>query len=461
MENKTQTSAKAQRSQLTPTASNKGLIIQYVIFIIIFTVIIGIFSLVMVGVASYRSLIDDSNFLSTSEVYNGPVSQRAPELGELPATSKLYSDNYLTKELVKRYLDNTALISTDGNVIITADFVKKGLSYQPSYKTQFYTKYLLKNFLNETSLIAFDFPFPNQTNSQEISNARLLVDGVEVPDAKTKITLSTYPATDYYYAGTQVDGLHWEGKIAANSQVTVEVSYNTVGLASFNYLGLENPKKSQDFKFALEILGTRAYNVASGLSKDGIEYGDNSVKLLWDKQDLYSTPTINVEVGTKLNPGNQVARVYFTMAPVYAVFAAVLLFLAYKFAKPLRIFDLFLITVLFVVYFPLIHYLASFTIDPTMEIFANMKNVKDFSMPLYGAFAIALAVVGGLIYYFLGKVSNFKFASKVGIPTLILFLGFFPLVVTIPEYSILLVLVGVIALIAIMTQVRVKMLQKE
>jgi hypothetical protein len=149
------------------------------------------------------------------------------------------------------------------------------------------------------------------------------------------------------------------------------------------------------------------------------------------------------------------------MAPVYFVFISILSYMAYKFSKRLAIFDIGLITVLFTVFFPLIHYISSFTIDPTMEVFSSLSNVGYYSMPLYLAFLIAWLVAGGLMYYLIGKITNFNFSTRIGIPMIILFLGFFPLVVTIPEYSVLLMLIGVVALITIAIQTRIRLLQSQ
>nr|HRO65876.1 hypothetical protein [Candidatus Dojkabacteria bacterium] len=293
-------------------------------------------------------------------------------------------------------------------------------------------------------------------------NATLLVDGVEVTNAKTQITINpTKSPYDYnYYNNTQYDGLSWEGKIPAGEDVNVEVRYETVGVSSFNYEGIENPKGSQDFKFKVTINGTRSYDVNDGLAVTDREFGDGAVSLFWDKPDLYSKPKVSITVGDKLNPSAQVSRVYLTMAPVYFVFIIITLYLAYRFGKrKLSLFDMLLVTILFTLYFPFVHYLSSFTIDPTIELFSNFSKVPNFSMPLYLAFLIAVVVIGGLMYYLLGRIAGFKFSSKFVIPEMVLALGFFPLVVTIPEYSMLLVIVGVIALMAIIIQTRVRMLR--
>src|SRR5690606_37137206 len=149
--------------------------------------------------------------------------------------------------------------------------------------------------------------------------------------------------------------------------------------------------------------------------------GDNSVELVWNKPDLYSRPVVQVSVGDKLNPSTQVSRVYMTTAPVYFIFIIIILYLAYRFGKNrLTIFDMLLLTILFTVYFPLVHYLSSFTIDPTIEIFSNLKNVPTFSMSLYVAFGLPVIVIGGLMYYLLGRVSGFRFSSKFAITSIVL-----------------------------------------
>jgi len=439
-----------------------SLVIQYIFFTIIFTIIIGVFSLIMSAIAQERNEIAYRNYSGTAELYGGPLAQSAPSLGMLDTKSSLYVENDLSYDVAKRYVENTSLQSTDADVTITADFVKKGLVYQPTFKTSFKSVYLLRNELNEESLIKFQFPFPGNISSQEISNATLLVNGEEVTNAKSQITINpTKSPYDYnYYNNTQYDGLSWEGKIPAGEDVNVEVRYETVGVSSFNYEGIENPKGSQDFKFKVTINGTRSYDVNDGLAVTDREFGDGAVSLFWDKPDLYSKPKVSITVGDKLNPSAQVSRVYLTMAPVYFVFIIITLYLAYRFGKrKLSLFDMLLVTILFTLYFPFVHYLSSFTIDPTIELFSNFSSVPNFSMPLYLAFLIAVVVIGGLMYYLLGRIAGFKFSSKFVIPEMVLALGFFPLVVTIPEYSMLLVIVGVIALMAIIIQTRVRMLR--
>ena len=437
----------------TKSESKSNTVIKYVVFVFLFTVLIGVFSLIMAGIASYRNdVVNYNNYVNTSVVYNGPLEQEAPSLRGLDMTSDFYKSNNLTPQIAKKYIDNTFLTSTIGNVVISAEFVKKGLALQPTYRTSFSGDYILKNELDEKSVISFIFPFPVNSADSEISNAVLIVNGEEVKDAKTKVDLS-----DQYGYQNKADGLKWEGEVPAEGEVKVKVSYDTVGLSLFTYRGIENFKGSQDFDFTVRINGTRSYNVVNGLSVDKRTFGDNFVELKWNKKSLFSSPLVSVSVGEKLNPSTQVSRIYLTMSPLYAVFMAIFIFLAYKFAKPLRIFDLFLITVLFTVFFPFVHYLSSFTVDPTMELFSSIQNVTEFSMPLYAAFAIAWVLIGGLMYYLIGRMESFRFSTKFLIPTLVLFLGFFPLVVTIPEYSMLLVIIGFIALIAILVQVRIKL----
>ncbi len=435
--------------------SKTAIFVQYLVSIILFTVLIGVFSLFMLGVVNFRDDISEQNYSEVSQIYRGPLKQSSPILKEIDASDSFYINNSLTPDIIRKSLDNTFLKATDAKVVLTTDYVKKGLVYQPSYKTAFAGKFILENSSDVESFVKFEFPLPSNYGIGEISNAKLIVDGKEITDAK-----STSSATNSYtYIEEVTNVLLWTGKVEPKKEFTVEVSYDTVGLSYFQYDGIENSKRSQDFKFDLTINGTRAYNVVNGLSVSERVFGDNSVQLLWDKENLYSKPAINVSIGDKLNPSEQVSRVYFVMTPVYFVFMSILCYLAYKFSKRFTIFDIGLISVLFTVFFPLMHYISGFTIDPTMEVFASVANVGFYSMPLYLAFLIAWIIVGALMYYLIGKLTDFKFANKIGIPMLILFLGFFPLVVTIPEYSVLLMLVGVVALIAIAIQTRIKLLK--
>lgn len=437
------------------------LVIKYIITIIVISGILGIFSLFMMQIVSMRNDISIMNYSNTELLYNGPLTQSSPTLGLIESDSVIAKEYNYTPDIWRQFAENTFLTKTEATVDLTANFVKKGLTYQPSYETKFYAKYSLENTLDKESIIKFEFPFPSNIINGEISNAVLKVNGEIIKDAKNVVTgtvlYDSYDPSYYPMPSNSVNGLKWEGKIAANTTSIVEVQYDTVGMSLFSYEGIDNPKKSQDISLVMTINGTRSYNIISGLSVDKREFGDNFVKLTWDKKDLFSKPQVSVSIGEKLNPSEQVARVYFTLVPVYIVMISILVFLAYKFSKPFAVFDIALVSFLYALYFPLIHYLSSFTIDPTIEIFSQIANVGEYSMPLYMAFVIAFVLIGGLLYYFVGRITSFRFSTRYMLPCLVLFLGFFPLVVTIPEYSILLVLVGVVALMFIIIQTRIKL----
>lgn len=451
------------------------LVLKYAIAVLIFTGLIGVFSLVMSAVSAQRADITESNYASTARIYNGPLTQASPTINAFSEAedSAFYKAQPITTEQATAYAKNTALLSTSGDVVIAADFVKKGLSYQPTYRTTFQASYVLKNSLTEPSVVTFAFPFPANTTDSEISNATLSVDGKEIEDAKAQFDRDTYFSNlsdttikpfyesdygdSYDYTTQTVPGLKWAGEIPAQGNVTVTVTYETVGLSLFRYEGIENPNGAQDFNFKVTINGIRAYDIPDGLSVDSKEFGSKQVVLNWSKTNLYSTPTVAVAVGDKINPSRQVSRVYLVMTPLYIVAMTILLFLFYRFGKRLSVFDLALFTVLYVLYFPIVHYLSSFTIDPTIEVFSALDTVGYFSMPLYGAFAITWCVIGGLMFYLTARLSGTTFAVKFLLPCLVLFLGFFPLVLTVPEYSILLTLIGITALVTIVIQSRLKL----
>jgi hypothetical protein len=418
----------------------------YIVPTIVYSVLIGVFSVFMIIVVNERTRISDYNNSNLTRIYSGSLNQIAPNLNKISEYSDYAKQNALTNEQIKSYIENTFLVSTKGKVDIYADFVKKGLEYYPSYKTEFASIYKLSNTLNEKSFVNFEFPFPIGSDTHEISGVKLSVNGVEKNHTKAKIDIG----------GVSYDGLKWEGEIPADGVIDVEVTYSTVGLALFRYEGMENPLGSQNLNFDVTVHGTRSYDIAEGLSVDNREFGDNQVKLSWNKTGLYSKPLISVNVGGVLNPSRQVSRVYFVMAPLYVVFSIVLIFFVESSGKTLKFIDVSLSTLLYVLFFPLFHYLSSFTIDPTMQAFSAFPNINYFTMPLYLAFAIAWGLIILLYSYLFAKVVDLKFViSKV--PFLALLLGFFPIVVTIPEFTVLLALVGVVFLSVIAITIRPKL----
>lgn len=433
------------------------------------SIVVIFVALVLLVKASERSEIDDQMDEWTSTNYGGVVEQSAPKLNAVPSSSMVYED--MTKErgemsvaIAKQFVQNTNLKSTDGDVVVKVDLRKRGLRFEPTFKTEFSAKYVLENTSDEKVAVQFEFPFPDNVQSKEINNARLLVDGVEQekPVRREEVVTSNYDEFGDYYEEevTYKTGLYWEGKIAANDEKEIKVEYNTVGLARFSYEGIENPEGSQDFNFDMKIVGSRKYDNEGGLSIDEKEYitedGENGVILKWDKSDLFSKPDVQVEVATRVQPSTHLQEIYKIMVPLYFAFAGALIIMVLIMKKEFGGVDMMITAALFTVFFPFLHYLVSFNIDPSADVLAGYSGIVEFTMPLYAAFAIALGVVGGLIVYLIGRVSGAKFAFGVGLPLVVVFMAFFPLAMTLPEYKYLLALIGVVAILAVIVQMRAK-----
>jgi hypothetical protein len=425
---------------------------KYAFLVVIFTLSIFVFSIFMASVASQRSRIADTNYQNTTQIYNGEINQSG---GSLSAIDRNADSRILKKELsglinqdeavinqkIKQFVNHANIISTNIVANIDTEFVKKGLEYQPSFTTKFKAEYIIQNSLEEKSLVKFNFPFPFDVNSGEISNVRLLENGKEVPNPKINNQLS------------------WAGTLPANGKTTITVEYETVGLSGISYEGLENLLGSQDFNMVVNINGTRSYDIRSGLSATEKEFGENSVSLKFEKPNLWGKPLVDVKIADKQAPSNKISRIYIIMAPIYLVFISILIWAFNKNKKPIKIKDLIITTVLFTLYFPFLHYLASFSIDPTMQSLSGFKTVGYFSLSLYGAFGIGLLLIGALLTYLYSRVYGAKLTLKSLLPLIIMFFGFFPLVITVPEFAILLVLVGVVLLTAFFIQNRVNELQ--
>ncbi len=437
--------------------------------------------ILLVKTQERQQLIYDMS-LKTEYNLGGAVKQMAPSLNAISSESDFY-DRYneeveseygysLSPSVLADYVENTNLISTKGSVIIRIDQVKRGLRYEPAYSTAFVATYVLKNTLDTEAAVEFEFPFPADMLNKEINNALLLVDGVEQEKSvkviesvtQEQIVPSTDPSYDYnwsvpyYPENTAKSGLFWEGTIPAQGQREIEVRYNTVGLGNFSYAGMENPEGSQDLSFSVKIIGSRKYDNLGSLTIDSREYiqeGEQTgVILNWTKPDLFSAPHIEVSVAPRVNPSEHLSEIYVIMVPLYFAFASAVILMVSLLKKQFGGVDMVLLASLFTIFFPLLHYLVSFNIDPSADVLANYEGVVNFSMPLYGAFAIALGVIGSLMVYLLGRVSGWSFSLGVGLPLIIVFMAFFPLAMTLPEYKYLLALIGVVAILGVVVQMR-------
>jgi hypothetical protein len=452
------------------------------------TIVVAGVSLVLFIKTEERNLLDDDLISVTSSNVGGAVRQESPSLNALDSDSMLFKsfsmelqdeEGYeLTTEIAEDYVENTNLVSTTGDVVINLELKKRGLRYDPTYTTKFSAVYVLENTSDEEVAVEFEFPFPENLRDKEINNAVLLVDGVEQekPVRQEEVesgvaVLYDYEEQDYYdyydpyyydeppEETTVKTGMYWEGTIDAEGDREIEVRYNTVGLGEFSYVGLENPEGAQDFVFEVKVLGSRKYDNTGSLTIDEKEYitenGENGVILTWNKQDLFSNPNIEISVAPRVNPSRHLSEIYSIMIPLYIGFAAAVILMVSLLKKEFGGVDMMLTALLFAIYFPFLHYLVSFNIDPSADVLFNYSGVVDFSMPLYLAFAIALGIVGGLMLYLFARVSGSKFAFGIGLPLILVFMGFFPLAMTLPEYKYLLVLFGVVALLAIVVQMRV------
>lgn len=422
---------------------------------------------IILQVKSWERLdVEDEMDDMTSYNVGDIVEQEAPRLNALGSGSILYKEmaadsNYsLSSTVLEEFVQNTNLKSTQGDVVVELDMKKRGLRFEPTFLTEFKAVYVLENTSDSEVAVEFEFPFPENVKNKEINNARLLVDGVEQdkPVRREVVDVIEYDEWGNEIETTYKSGLYWEGKIAANSEAEVEVRYNTVGLSVFSYEGLENPEGSQDFNFEIKVLGSRKFDNQGSLSIDGKEYitedDKNGIVLTWSKPDLFSKPDVQIEVGTRVNPSRHLFEIYKIMILLYIAFAGVLVIMVTIFKKDFGGVDMMLVAALFAVFFPFLHYLVSFNIDPSADVLSSYAGVVEYSMTLYGAFAIALGVVGGLIIYLISRVSGLKFAIGVGLPLVIIFMGFFPLAMTLPEYKYLLALIGIVCLLAVAVQMR-------
>lgn len=423
----------------------------FLIFIVM-TFLVMIISATLMVLSQSRDEIYRENIIDTVINYGGIINQKSPQLNSIDATSELFISENLTEAQVEKYLEGAQLSSSHVEVEMVVDYVKRALVLEPSFKNKFYAKYKVANDLDTDSFVEFEFPFPTGTEQKEVSNARLIVSGEEVKDPKKK---SEQNPLSY--------GLYWEGEIKPESELVIEVSYDTVGLQEFVYEGIENKKGSQDFYMIAKIIGTRDYDNWGTLSIDKRNYVTreiegkkvNGIELVWDKKALFTKPETALSIVNKVNPASQLSSIYALMTPLYVCFIGSVVIMSAILKRRLGGVDMIVLSTLFIIFFPFLHYLTSFTVDPSVEILSHLEKPIEFSMPLYGAFTASLLIVGGLMYYLFGRTLGWKFATGIGLPTMFVFMGFFPLALTIPEYKGLLVLIGLVSILAVVVQMRV------
>jgi hypothetical protein len=313
---------------------------------------------------------------------------------------------------------NVRTLSSEINGELNMDYRRKGLTYFTTFVSQISAQYQLKNESDEEVNTEFFFPLP--TEESLVWNA-----AIEVNDSQGDTTVNE-------------QGLTWEGSMSPQEEKQIIIKYSARGLDQFSY-ALNKSNGPQDLTMNLSINGAEKIDFPQGaLSPSSIIERDNGWDLSWQFNKVLSSPSITVKMFAKQNISDQIARLFWFVPILLIGYILSLKGLAHLRQQRLTNFDYILLSALYTIFYPFLAYLVS--------VFAELN--------LFSGLALAFAAITPIVLYLQQYLFDLKFTLTKGILLQLIFTGFFPVALLIPELTGLLAIGGTIVLLAIIVQLR-------
>ena len=368
--------------------------------IFVFTVIFGI---IAIGIG-FR--IDDrheksymSNLKSVQEIWGGEVTQQLPTFSYL---RQEYEDRenqktgIVEKALVRKYY-KMGIDAQKVSINIKSNIREKGLLKYPGFNLTYTGKYVLKNLNQSSERLYFSFPLPYNAGN--------------ITDIKVKLQGKDYTGDPDYS-----DGIQWNGVLAKNETVTIEVSYNAQGTERF-VLAMGEGKseiKDLDVELTTDFLDN---TIPDGAMVPTSSAGDNKeMKYIWKASNLVTGQSISLKFKIAGNYGEIISKLFY-YSPI-ALFLFVGLLLVFSVSKGINLHPmhyLFMITGFFIFYL-LGSYLVSY-------------------MNIIIAILVSLAVSTGIILYYTYLINKGKDIIRVSSFGVLLFQWVFSTAFFIPEHT--------------------------
>jgi hypothetical protein len=373
--------------------------------IFVFTVI---FSIIAIGIG-FR--IDDrhsdsysKNLRSVHEIWGGEIVQYLPTFlyvrSEYVDQENKKTGN-IERVLKSQYYD-MGIESQKISINIKSNIREKGLLKYPGFNLSFNGKYILRNLNQGSERLYFSFPLPAGAGN--------------ITDIKVNLKNKEYTGDSNYS-----DGIQWEGVLAKNETVDIEVSYNAQGTERFiNAMGGSGNSSSKTEIKNLDVELTTDFTditIPDGAMVPTSTAGDNSgTKYTWKALNLVTGQNIALKFKTSGNYGEIISRL-FKYSPV-ALFLFVGLLLVFSVSKGSNLHPmhyLFIITGFFIFYL-LGSYIVSY-------------------MNIIIAILISLAVSTGIILYYTYLINKGKDLIKVAGCGVLLFQWVFSTAFFVPEHT--------------------------
>jgi hypothetical protein len=377
------------------------------------------FGLRMINRSQGSFLLEKKNKIVSN--WGGDLAQQSPQLNSYQARKmvNILPDGEEEETTAKgAEVNNVKILNSHIDAKLNMDYRRKGLTFFPTFVSNITAEYKLKNESEEVVESNFSFPLPTQNSL--VWNAEIKVDGKE---NETQVSEK---------------GLSWQGEIEPNQEKIITIKYSARGLNQFSYT-VSKTKGSQDFSMDLSVNGADKIDFPEGaLSPSKINERENGWDLSWKFDNVLSSPSITVKMFAKQNISDQIARLFWFVPLLLMGYIASLKGLAEFRKQKIKTFDLILLSALYTIFFPFVAYLVS--------VFTRLS--------VFSGLGIAFGVITPIILYFLQFLFDFKFVITRGLLLQLIFSGFFPVALLIPELTGLLAIIGVIVLLFITVELR-------
>jgi hypothetical protein len=339
------------------------------------------------------------NLKSVQEIWGGKIVQELPTFQYM---KKEYEDKVNSKtgeseKVLKDKYYNMKIESQKISANIKSNIREKGLLKYPGFNLTFNAKYHLKNLNPNNERLYFSFPLPNNAGN--------------ITDIKVK-----FQDKDYIDDPDFSDGIQWDGILAKNETVNIEISYNAQGTETFNYAMGAN--KSEIRNLDMELITDFTNNIIpNGAMVPTSTAGDNKeIKYVWQASNLVTGQNIALNFKISGNYGETVARLFY-YSPI-ALFLFIGLLLVFSISKGLSLHPmhyLFMITGFFIFYL-LGSYIVSY-------------------MNIIVAILISLAVSTAIILYYTYLIKKGNDIIKISAYGLVLFQWIFSTAFFVREHT--------------------------
>jgi len=308
---------------------------------------------------------------------------------------------------------NMGIADQKVSVIIKSNIRQKGLLKYPGFNLTFHGKYILKNLKSTNERLSFSFPLPQGAGN--------------ITDIKVKLQNLDYTGDSDFS-----DGVQWQGTLAKDQTVAIEVSYNAQGTETFDYaMGSEKAEiKNLDVEIVTDFIESDIPNgamVPTSSSKDSWQ-----MKYFWKASNLVTGQNISLKFKISGNYGEIVAKLFY-YSPI-ALFLFVGFLLVFCISKNVNLHPmhyLFIITGFFIFYL-LGSYLVSY-MNIILAVFAS------------------LAVSTGIIAYYTILIGKGKDLIRIALYGALLFQWIFSIAFFIPEHTgFLITIASIIAFVFLM-----------